>query len=593
MRVKIAYLLLISISLPGALLAQITPPLPVHPERDGNGVDLAGWRSMLEWSPITIGTPEQGGMYLTFYFELGGGDRDNYTSDLTFVDPSAGTMQSVATIGAHTWVSAQGPNGSELGSSVALSSDNTAEYQVRDGTIAEYYSIQSYPDVAASPGTQMYFYATSVRKPNGEILTYHNKFNGWHDRIQSVASNRGYQIKFDYKSNSMADSDLSDWTTRVKATLINRAYIYCNPDADSCSIPSDWPSVSYQVTYSGNTYVHIYTNNLGEMYEINRNGLNYQVKTPGSSSYNMSYTYGMYSSPYYYGPFSVLSKIISVTKNGYTWNYSYNPETSSGQVTLSVVAPDNSTSQYYVNLGGSSDNFSWPPLIQWSKNGSGATSSYTYDSNNMILTSHMPEGNYDEVVYDQRGNATQNIAHSKLNSNSIISSALFPVSATNVPQSCADAPLLICNKPISTTDTRGNVTNYTWSADHGGVLSEMEPSPASGVARPLKLYTYVQKSAYILNAAGVLVPTGQPVWLPATETECQATVGSNTASCDAAAPQKVTTYLYGADGTADNLLIHGKQVSASGVSLLTCYGYDKWSRSISKTAPRANLGSCP
>jgi YD repeat-containing protein len=55
----------------------------------------------------------------------------------------------------------------------------------------------------------------------------------------------------------------------------------------------------------------------------------------------------------------------------------------------------------------------------------------------------------------------------------------------------------------------------------------------------------------------------------------------------------VTTYHYGADGTADNLLLHGKAVSSGGTTLRTCYGYDAYSRKISETAPNANLATCP
>jgi len=147
-------------------------------------------------------------------------------------------------------------------------------------------------------------------------------------------------------------------------------------------------------------------------------------------------------------------------------------------------------------------------------------------------------------------------------------------------------------KPLSRTDPKGNTTNWTY-ASWGGVLSEMQPAPASGAARPLKLYTYVQKSAYVLNSVGSLVSTGQPVWLPATETECQTVAGSTPSPvCDATAPQMVTTFEYSANGTADNLLLRGKIVSDGTTSLRTCYGYDAYSRKISETSPRAGLTGC-
>ena len=98
--------------------------------------------------------------------------------------------------------------------------------------------------------------------------------------------------------------------------------------------------------------------------------------------------------------------------------------------------------------------------------------------------------------------------------------------------------------------------------------------------------TYVQKSAYIKNSGGTLVSTGLPIWLPDTETLCQTYAGSSTATCDTGAPITVTSYEYGANGTADNLLLRGKVVTSGGVSLRTCYGYDARGRKIWETSPR-------
>ncbi len=120
----------------------------------------------------------------------------------------------------------------------------------------------------------------------------------------------------------------------------------------------------------------------------------------------------------------------------------------------------------------------------------------------------------------------------------------------------------------------------------------MQPSPSSGAARPLKLVTYTQKYAYVKNSGGTLSPAAAPAWLPDTETQCQTYAGSSTATCDTAAPITVTTYEYGANGAADNLLVRGKVVSSGGVSLRTCYGYDREGNRIWETSPRAGLGSC-
>lgn len=160
---------------------------------------------------------------------------------------------------------------------------------------------------------------------------------------------------------------------------------------------------------------------------------------------------------------------------------------------------------------------------------------------------------------------------------------------------CTPTTMRSCDKPTSYTDANGNTTNYTYAPEHGGVLSEMQPPPSSGAARPLKLTTWVQKFAYYKNSSGVLAAAPTPVFVIASETECQTVAGANnnSAVCDGAAPQRVTTYQYGADGTANNLNVRGIVVTADGTSRRTCYSYDNLGNRISQTSARAGLTTCP
>ena len=123
----------------------------------------------------------------------------------------------------------------------------------------------------------------------------------------------------------------------------------------------------------------------------------------------------------------------------------------------------------------------------------------------------------------------------------------------------------------------------------------MQPAPSSGAARPLKLATYTQRYAYIKNSGGTLAAAASPIWMPATETQCQTATGSgvNTPVCDSGAPQMVTTYEYGAISTAESLLVKGIAVTADSQTLRTCYSYDNQGRKISETKPNANSVSCP
>jgi len=167
---------------------------------------------------------------------------------------------------------------------------------------------------------------------------------------------------------------------------------------------------------------------------------------------------------------------------------------------------------------------------------------------------------------------------------------------------CFTAPgtLQNCAKPIWIKDPNGNETDFTY-ASWGGILSEMLPPPANGGARPLKLYTYIQKYAYVKNSGGALVSTGVPIWVPSTMVQCQTAAGSSTAVCDAAAtaPRLQTTYQYGADGTANNLLARGTEVKdlVTGATRLSCVSYDPIGRKISETSPRGtaalSISVCP
>lgn len=149
-----------------------------------------------------------------------------------------------------------------------------------------------------------------------------------------------------------------------------------------------------------------------------------------------------------------------------------------------------------------------------------------------------------------------------------------------------------CAKPIWVKDFNGKQTDYTY-ATHGGVLSEMPAAPAVGAPRPLTLFSYIQKYAYVKNSSGALVTAATPVWMLSTSTQCQTIAGGSSPACDASATQTVTTNEFGANGTANNLRVRGAAVSWNGTTLRTCFGYDNQGNKISQTSARAGLGSCP
>jgi hypothetical protein len=170
------------------------------------------------------------------------------------------------------------------------------------------------------------------------------------------------------------------------------------------------------------------------------------------------------------------------------------------------------------------------------------------------------------------------------------------------------ANLAACNKPLTTTDAKGNVSTYTYDPTHGGILiatsPAVVPNGAGSAVAPVKRYAYVQRYAWVSNGAGGYVHGGAQMWLLASEKTCRSTATNlSTDSCAGGANDEVVTaYDYGPDSGPNNLLLRGTTVTAVtpnaagtlvSTTLRSCYGYDAQGNKISETKPRANLSVCP
>ena len=195
-----------------------------------------------------------------------------------------------------------------------------------------------------------------------------------------------------------------------------------------------------------------------------------------------------------------------------------------------------------------------------------------------------PESNQLSYGHDGRANQTSVTAMAKQNPNSTIATlSSFPSTCDNI---------ITCNKPVSTTDARNNVTDYTYDPTHGGVLTEALPADANGI-RPVKRYSYVQRTAWLANGSGGYAASPYPVWLVNDMRTCRTTATVANACAGGAADEVITTYDYGPNSGPNNLLVRGMIVTADGTSRRTCYAYDINGRKISETKPNANLSVCP
>jgi len=153
-------------------------------------------------------------------------------------------------------------------------------------------------------------------------------------------------------------------------------------------------------------------------------------------------------------------------------------------------------------------------------------------------------GGYVDYFHDARGNVTQTLYVPKSGSglSNLTISATFPASCSNP---------VTCNRPTSTTDARGAVTDYSWNGTHGGLESVTLPAPTSGATRPQTRIAYAAQTAYYKNSAGTIVASPTPVTLPVSVSSCATGAAP---SCVGMTDEVRQTVQYGAAGVANNLL---------------------------------------
>lgn len=422
----------------------------------------------------------------------------------------------------------------------------------------------------------------NIVHPNGRTLTFSYNASG---QLKEVADSTGYAIIFDYGSTSSTDMNV------VAACAFDLAHDYVTP-ASTCSGAPLKTSYGYTgglltstVDVTGQTTTYSYTND-----EISC------IKPPGYTACKITNTMGSAAGGTGWQVWQQTMADGAVWQTGVGGTFqrdeSYVP--SDGDNLATVTDPAGNTTSY--TLTGTSPYSMTDPygnVTQYRYTGgrdflSDPSTPLSYGS--MLTEVDFPEGNKYLAEYNS---PYKTITKQTLRAKPPVGGApAVPDIVDEAYYTCGASNRPVCAEPTWKKDANGNQTDFAYY-DWGGVKSEMQPAPKTGAARPLKLYDYVQKYAYIKNSGGTLVAASVPVWLANSETDCQTVAGSSAATCDTAAPITVTTYEYGANGTADNLLLRGKVVSSGGVSLRTCYGYDARSRKIWETSPRGTTtASC-
>jgi YD repeat-containing protein len=430
--------------------------------------------------------------------------------------------------------------------------------------------------------------ATDWTMPDGTRLD----FNYNSSLLRSIFSNHGWAVIF--------ESD-------QKSCIVNTALTYVTAATTTC--PAGAQTATY--TFAAGTY-----NNAGKFLTSATVGGNTRtyvygsadhvvcIKDPGQSTCRIQNTYGHCQEDTYYAPsgiqpsYRMLDPVTSQQDGSgrtytYTtdldlcpWMYQY----ASDPTNYPDYRPFSgaTTSVAETGIAGSNTVTTDPDnQVLTSKDPLNRQTGFSYlDSTSGLLTNvTFPEANQIIYGYDGRANRTSSTAIAKPGSGlaSISSSSVFPDTCTN---------RVTCNKPTSVTDARGNTTDYTYDSTHGGVLTETLPAGANGI-RPVKRYSYVQRSAWVANGSGGYTASSYPVWLLNDVRTCRTTATVGNACAGGSADEVVTTYDYGPNSGPNNLLVRGIVVAADGTSRRTCYGYDRDGHKISETKPNANLSACP
>jgi len=385
-------------------------------------------------------------------------------------------------------------------------------------------------------------------------------------RLQSITTSTGFQLKFTYATNDPVNPfNEASWYPIAAVTAINNAVDYCDPTADTCAgLGSSWPSVSYSVASAGSGYIQTVTDPAGRSrYYVTDGyvgiGKLTGIRRPSSpGTDNVTYSY------------DANNRVSSVAIAGVgTWGYTFTAGT--GTLTASITTPTIPTARTVV-----SDTSVLQPTSITDENG--YTSTFTYYPDGHLKTAVLPEGNFLTYTYDGRGNLTSTVATAKSGSGlgTLSTSAVFPAT-------CANAAT--CNKPTTTTDIAGKVTNYYYNSN--GTLDYVQaPAPTTGAARPEVHYSYGTAQAWLKNSSGSVVLAPDPVTFLTGTTTCV----SGAWGC-ATANQIVTQINYIGGPSATNMLV-GSTVVKSGAgspSSTTTYAYDNIGNLTSVTDPVGNV----
>lgn len=584
---SVSYAVLISSAPAGAQTLEIPQP-PVNSTIDDKGVDLTSGQLMVNFTPLSIGN-ETNGLKQTLYYPGLYGFRHDQMVTATVDDYDAygnpyGNHVTIATgqvSNGFTWNgSIYAPDKAD-GSALTFSMTKWI-YTDRDGVVTELDRTAS-PYYASRLDTINYYggvdgVATTITRPDGfkTRMTYKTgsyNYTGYGTvyttRLQSTNTSTGYQLKFAYRSNTLSQGTADDWVSIAQEQMINNTVDYCDPTADVCSgLTQTWPTLTVGSSVSGSNGILSFTDPTGRAssYTFDSYGRIIGFKRPGSAADTT--TYGYYSGS---------TAISSVTlANIGTWSYSFSLNFSTNVLSGSVATPTIPTPFTFT-----ADYGIRQPLTLTDENG--RTTTFTYDARGRVQTKALDGSGSNRFTYsyDNRGNLTSVVVTPKSGSGlgTLTTSATYPADP------CSN--LATCNKPITTTNSDNQVTNYYYNSN--GTIDYVQlPAPSPGAPRPETHNNYVLMYPWFKGSSNSIVQGPDSLALPVNAVSCM-TASWSCASSD----QRVTAIGYptGNSSSPTNLLPYASDVHRGdgAISATTLYAYDKIGNLTSVTDPVGNI----
>jgi RHS repeat-associated protein len=512
-----------------------TPPL--FKQTEGNGFDINAGSYSRTFPEVQIGPLGQGGLGYSRTLTVGGssGWRESLSGAIEYIGTmdtlrvSLGEQVEAFVLDGSVYASAQG-NGSSL-----VHAGSTWVYTAVDGTVATY---ADFPSSGlhqrwcgllwngCGPGTTSNMVADiqTATKPTGEVTTWHYNsvtVGGIYGpllfkRLQAVTNNFNYQIHFEYANNAPANyTDAGNaWMRRTKTIGVNDALQPCSPTAYTCG--GDGPYVTYASTSTSDSV----TDRLGRTTQFLYNsakpsGLVTSIRSPDDPTINDVTISGNVSTG------------LTITDMSGAWTYT---QTGSGSYpfyfdTQTVIAGPNGFSKTVVRRT-YTNGIDQHPATETATSPGAPTIVTTYDplSGQKVTVTRQAHGGMPaattQYTYDSRGNLISTQV-SSAGLATLVTSATYPVD-------CVSTPLTYCNKPTSTTDEAGQVTDYTYFS-HGGLATVTLPASGSGPyasIRPQVRFTYTT--------------IGSGIVAPHKTSSCAATF-----PCSGAATEKIMEVAYG------------------------------------------------